>query len=85
MKRIFIFAMMLGVLCSLSTGCGTNGNITYWDASDGQAIRVINGGAVFLQSLDVDPNGEYFVCGGHDKLLTLWHYDDGLPVAVGRG
>jgi len=65
--------------------CGTNGNITYWDASDGQAIRVINGGTVFLQSLDVDPHGEFFVCGGHDKLLTLWHYDDGLPVAVGRG
>ena len=65
--------------------CGTNGNITYWDASDGQAIRVINGGSVFLQSLDVDPKGEFFLCGGQDKQLTLWHYDDGIPVGIGRG
>lgn len=65
--------------------CGTNGNITYWDTSDGQAIRVINSGSVFLQSLDVNPSGEYFVCGGHDKIVTLWHYDDGIPVGIGKG
>lgn len=65
--------------------CGTNGNITYWDASDGQAIRVINSDAVFLQSLDVSSNGEYFVCGGQDKTVTLWHYDDGIPVGIGKG
>jgi len=65
--------------------CGTNHKITYWDSVDGQAIRVIDGGDGFMTSLDVDPIGEFFVSGSEDKLLKIWHYDDGLPVAIGRG
>lgn len=65
--------------------CGSNKKITYWDSVDGQAIRVIDGGDGTLTSLDVEPNGEFFVSGCEDKLLKIWHYDEGLPVAVGKG
>jgi len=65
--------------------CGTNHKITYWDSVDGQAIRVIDGGDGFMTALDVDPIGEFFISGSEDKLLKIWHYDDGLPVAIGRG
>lgn len=65
--------------------CGSNHKITYWDATDGQAIRVIDGGEEAMTSLDVEPGGEFFVSGSQDKLLKVWHYDEGLPVAVGEG
>jgi len=67
--------------------CGTNGKITYWDAVDGEAIREIEVADDFVQSCDVDPSGEFFMSGsGHrERLVKLWHYDEGLPAAVGRG
>jgi WD40 repeat protein len=66
--------------------CGTNHKITYWDAVDGQAIRIIDGSDTDpMSSLDVTPDGEFFVSGSGDKLLKLMHYDDGIPVAVGYG
>jgi WD40 repeat protein len=65
--------------------CGSNHKITYWDATDGQAIRVIEGGDGALTSLDVEPSGEFFVSGCEDKILKIWHYDEGLPVAIGKG
>jgi WD40 repeat protein len=30
-------------------------------------------------------SGEFFISGGQDKLLKVWHYDEGLPVCIGRG
>lgn len=65
--------------------CGSNFKITYWDASDGQAIRVIDGGDGPMTSVDIEENGEFFVSGSDDKILKVWHYDDGIPVAIGRG
>lgn len=65
--------------------CGSNHKITYWDAADGQAIRVIDGGDNNITSLDIEADGEFFVSGSDDKTLSIWHYDDGIPVAVGRG
>lgn len=65
--------------------CGSNHKITYWDATDGQAIRVIDGGDGVMTSLDIEPTGEFFVSGCQDKLLKIWHYDEGLPIAVGKG
>jgi len=64
---------------------GSNHKITYWDASDGQAIRVIDGSDDNITTLDVDPVGEFFVSGGADRLMKIWHYDDGVAVAIGRG
>jgi len=65
--------------------CGSNHKITYWDSVDGQAIRVIEGGDGMMTTLDVDPAGEYFLSGSEDRTLKVWHYDDGLPVAIGKG
>lgn len=65
--------------------CGSNHKITYWDSADGQAIRVIEGGDDGMTTLDILPSGEFFVSGSKDKFIKIWHYDDGLPVAIGRG
>lgn len=65
--------------------CGSNHKITYWDAVDGSAIRVIDGGEGVMTSLDLTSSGEFFVSGCEDKMLKVWHYDEGLPMAVGYG
>lgn len=65
--------------------CGSNFKITYWDANDGQAIRVIEGGNGSMTTLDIDGDGEFFVSGSQDKVVKIWSYDEGLPVAIGRG
>lgn len=65
--------------------CGSNHKISYWDSSDGEAIRVIEGGNDMMSCLDILSSGEFFVSGSKDKVIKVWHYDDGLPVAIGRG
>jgi len=65
--------------------CGSNHKISYWDSSDCQVIRVIDGGDDMMSCLDIMLSGEFFVSGSKDKLMKIWHYDDGLPVAIGRG
>jgi WD40 repeat protein len=65
--------------------CGSNHKITYWDAYDGSAIRVIVGGEEEMNALDVEENGEWFVSGGDDALVKVWHYDDGIPTGMGKG
>jgi WD40 repeat protein len=65
--------------------CGSNHKITYWDAVDGQAIRVIEGGNDVMRNLDIDAEGEFFISCGQDSLVKVWHYDDGIPAATGRG
>lgn len=65
--------------------CGSNHKITYWDSADCQAIRVIDGGEGSMTSLEIENTGEFFVSGSADKLVKVWHYDDGVPIAVGSG
>mmetsp|Transcript_21998 Transcript_21998/g.20006 ORF Transcript_21998/g.20006 Transcript_21998/m.20006 type:complete len:654 (-) Transcript_21998:75-2036(-) len=65
--------------------CGTNHKISYWDSTDAEAIRVIEGGDGFMTSIDIEPEGEFFISGSEDKLVKIWLYDEGLPVAIGRG
>jgi WD40 repeat protein len=66
--------------------CGSNHKISYWDAYDGQAIRVIDGAEDEMTSLDIEPKaGAAFVSGSADKLVKMWHYDDGIATAVGTG
>ena len=65
--------------------CGSNHKISYWDATDGQVIRVIDGGDDMMTALDILPSGEFFISGSKDRLLKIWHYDDGLAVALGKG
>jgi WD40 repeat protein len=66
--------------------CGSDRKITYWDASDVNAIRVIEGALeAELNALDIEPDGVLFVCGGNDKLVKVWHYNDGVCKAQGMG
>ena len=66
--------------------CGSNHKVSYWDAYDGQAIRVVDGSEQEMTSLDIEPKeGEIFVSGSADKLVKLWHYDDGIATGVGYG
>jgi WD40 repeat protein len=53
--------------------------ITYWDAYDGQAIRIIEGSAqAQVNTLCTDPAGEALLSGGGDRLVKVWGYDEGL-------
>jgi WD40 repeat protein len=65
--------------------CGSNFKLTYWDATDGQAIRVLDGGDGPMTSVDIDHEGEFFVSASDDKLVKIWHYDDGVAIGIGRG
>lgn len=57
--------------------------ITYWDAYDGQAIRIIEGSAqAQVNTLCTDPAGEVLLSGGGDRLVKVWGYDEGV-VSVG--
>jgi len=65
---------------------GTDRKITWWDAFDGQAIRILDGSdSAELNSLAISPNGEVVVSGGGDKDVKLWGYDEGHCFYVGKG
>jgi len=65
---------------------GTDRKITNWDAYDGSAIRIVDGStSAEVNTLDIAGSGEFFVSGGGDKLVKLWHYDEGQCQAVGIG
>ena len=65
--------------------CGSDRKITYWDATDGEAIRVIEGSEAEINSIDIEPTGTLFVSGGNDKLVRVWEYDAGKMLASGQG
>jgi len=65
--------------------CGTNCKISYWDASDATAIRVIDGGNDHMTCLDILSKGDFFVSGSKDRTLKVCHYDNGINVAEGIG
>lgn len=54
--------------------------VTYWDALDGQAIRVLDA-ACRLAALAVHPGGELLAAGGEDRVVRLLNYDEGAPAA----
>lgn len=65
---------------------GTDRKITYWDAFDGSNIRELDGSAsAECNALDISRDGALFASGGGDRLLKLWHYDDGIITHVGHG
>jgi WD40 repeat protein len=65
--------------------CGSNHKISYWDAYDASAIRVIDGADAEMSAIDIDSSGEIFVSGSADKTVKVWSYDDGIATAVGTG
>ncbi|GAX75920.1 hypothetical protein CEUSTIGMA_g3363.t1 [Chlamydomonas eustigma] len=63
---------------------GTDRKITYWDAFDGQAIRIIDGSeSDEVSALAVDRDGHSIISGGADQLVKLWGYDEGHCYFVG--
>lgn len=65
--------------------CGSDRKITYWDASDYNAIRILDGSSEEVNALDIEPDGVLFVSGGVDKLVKVWHYDEGEVTGLGVG
>lgn len=58
--------------------------ITYWDAFDGQAIRIIDGSeSNEVNALATDCDGEAIISGGGDKLVRVWGYDEGHCYFIG--
>ena len=65
---------------------GTDRKITYWDAVDGQAIRIMDGSPTSeINTLSITADGERFVSGGGDKIVKLFGYDDGFCYYRGVG
>ena len=57
---------------------GTDRKITYWDAVDGNAIRIVDGSQTSeINALSISPDGINFASGGADKIVKLWNYDEG--------
>jgi len=65
---------------------GTDRKITYWDAFEGQAIRILDASETAqMNSLDIDSDGEILVSGGGDKTVKVWGYDEGHCYFTGHG
>ena len=65
--------------------CGSDRKVTYWDTSDCNAIRILEGSTAEINALDITNDGDLFVSGGNDKLVKVWRYDEGTTVASGAG
>ncbi|CAM6106561.1 unnamed protein product [Calypogeia fissa] len=65
---------------------GTDRKITWWDAYDCQAIRILDGSLTSeVYSIDISPDGAGMVSGGVDREVKLWNYDEGHNYFVGLG
>lgn len=65
---------------------GTDRKVTWWDAFDGQAIRILEGStAAEINALDISAAGDVVVTGGGDKDVKIWGYDEGHCYHVGKG
>jgi len=65
--------------------CGTDRKITYWDVTDLQAIRIVDGSETAeVNTLDISGDGRFFVSGGADKKVVLWNYDEGSKYYEGE-
>lgn len=67
--------------------CGSDRRLTYWNASDGKQIRVLEGSEQEINAIDIieRADGDLFVSGGNDRLVRTWNYDRGTLLAIGRG
>ena len=65
---------------------GTDRKVTWWDAFDGQAIRILDGSnTAEINALDISAAGDVVVTGGGDKDVSIWGYDEGHRYYVGKG
>lgn len=57
---------------------GSDRKITYWDAYEGQSIRMIDGSEEGeLTSVGITREGEHLVSTGEDRVVKVWDYDTG--------
>jgi cilia- and flagella-associated protein 52 len=65
---------------------GTDRKITYWDAVESTPIRILDASPTAeINALSISSDGERFVCGGGEKLIKVWSYDEGFCYHVGVG
>ena len=65
---------------------GTDRKVSWWEAFDGSAIRVVDGSETAeINALDVSADGTQVVTGGGDKDVKVWGYDEGACFHVGKG
>eukprot|EP01062_Namystynia_karyoxenos_P031383 TRINITY_DN2327_c0_g1_i2.p1 TRINITY_DN2327_c0_g1~~TRINITY_DN2327_c0_g1_i2.p1 ORF type:complete len:638 (+),score=243.83 TRINITY_DN2327_c0_g1_i2:91-2004(+) len=65
---------------------GSDKKITYFDACEYSAIRELEGSKVGeINTLDISPDGRWYVTGGADKILKVWSYDAGAVLQIGLG
>jgi len=57
----------------------------YRDPLDGTAIRVLDASEDEIMTVAITSEGEYFVSAGADKLVKVWHYDEGVCHYIGVG
>ena len=65
-------------MCAQLLTCGTDRKITYWDAFDGNTIRIIEGSEDEIMSIDIEPDGIVFVSGGNDGCVDCAGIPNGL-------
>ena len=65
--------------------CGSDRKLTYWDAFDGSAIRILEGSTAEINSIDVTSDGVQFISAGNDKMVKVWNYDEGICLGIGEG
>lgn len=64
---------------------GSDRKLTYIDASDCTAIRVMDGSTEEINSIDIDRSGRHVASCGYDRTVRYWLYDEGDLVAIGGG
>ena len=66
--------------------CGSDRRVTYWDATNMDEIRIIEGSdSASVNSLHVSSDGQVFVSGGDDKKVNCWSYNLGNKNFEGIG
>lgn len=65
---------------------GTDRKITFWDATDGAQIRILDGSQTdMLNTLALSADGSKFVVAGGERLVQVYGYDEGHCFFSGTG
>jgi len=65
--------------------CGSDRKITYWDVTNMNTIRIVDGSEVAeVNTLNINKSGYYFVSGSADRKVLLWNYDEGSKYYEGE-
>lgn len=65
---------------------GSDKKVTYFEALECSKIRELEGSKQGdINSVDISPDGLFYVTGGADKILKVWSYDKGSVLQIGIG